>query len=520
MPRLVRKRTAELLAAANEHLRLATVGLAVIDAASAGAARTAPIAGLVGAAAELALSAILVELGGDRAMMRPGQAGQYLSAAEVHEQAKRLLSPTAAPAFLLDGLKEPGKHRVSLHDAVVNLRALLVARAIGLHGGQGPGVEQARMSAIRVAEFLDLLSRSRRVKPYLGHVPRPAASPVERSVLAEDLFNKAQGTPKGSQLLNLILLLPDFLADEPDWFTTLARAAVRPTKGDVSLLLRSYRSAMPGVVSRTGAGQSALPVRFSPNDPGAIPVRPTAFPRSFSTLREEMEAAIAIANARLEKRELALPPKELVRDLFVAGLENVLGEPGVALGPHQGWPLVAASLAIQGTAGPWWFLVRVVDDRNQLGALLERASTLNSYLRKAMSDVRSVLGIFQKPSSDAAAQMLTRQGVDNRAVAQARVALAQYRDVDDLPPPTRQQLHAAIAGGSMASVMQAMLDATQLSDKDCSRWIRRAAMCCNDKDDAGVLHHVLKDRRAGTDARSAFARIDRRVALEWLSGRP
>src|SRR5690606_28063930 len=111
----------------------------------------------------------------------------------------------------------------------------------------------------------------------------------------------------------------------------------------------------------------AVAVAVRPDDPAAIPIAPHFLRRQLNEIAEQWGADVGNANGRLPSGVLDLPPASAVRDLLVLGADRSgIIEPGELLTPHQSWPGVAASLAVQGTIGPYWFLVRATSDLDQL----------------------------------------------------------------------------------------------------------------------------------------------------------
>ena len=107
MPRLLKKDAIRLLEASVESLNLALVGLGLPQrvAFKEESAQYSAAIGLIGASAELAMAACLIQAFGKQALVLPS--GYYKSAAEIHGEFKRLLrdAPPIA-SFFTKGIQE------------------------------------------------------------------------------------------------------------------------------------------------------------------------------------------------------------------------------------------------------------------------------------------------------------------------------------------------------------------------------------------------------------------------------
>ena len=104
---------------------------------------------------------------------------------------------------------------------------------------------------------------------------------------------------------------------------------------------------------------------------------------------DQWRADVANANGRLNQGLLHIPPIEFVKEIFVLRLDKIdVLNPKGQLSAHEVWPFVISSLSVQGTPGPYWFLVRSTPDLGQLRALIEKAAELGSgYLKRNTQEV-------------------------------------------------------------------------------------------------------------------------------------
>jgi len=122
MPQYLRTSSVRLIEASQEALHLAFVGLGLParQELRVGAAQFAASAGLIGVAVEQALSAILVQVLGEDALM--ASRTQFKSAREVLQDVRSLLvAPPPRASFLTYGLLDAAAHRQELHRATEGL---------------------------------------------------------------------------------------------------------------------------------------------------------------------------------------------------------------------------------------------------------------------------------------------------------------------------------------------------------------------------------------------------------------
>lgn len=340
-------------------------------------AQFAASAGLIGAAAEQALAAILVQVLGEEALM--ASANQFKSAREVLRDVRALLrAPVPRASFLTVGLDDAAAHRARLYQATEGFVLLFGERAAGLHAGRGPSRAVAMVQARRVLDFLNKLASSTRVRPYLDRIPRPQDAGVDRELLVDELarrFAQAEtAVDRGQALRSLFLVLPEVPEEAPEWLAAFDRSAVAPSAEDVNLLLQTLEHAAPVRFQRLNAGGQGLPVAVRPQDPNALPIAAHHLRRAFGDIRDQFFADVGTANGRLDAGTLDVPPESFLLDLCVLGPAPLCQSLGrETLTAHEVWPFVATALSQQGTERPFWFLASVVDDLGQLIGQLRRA---------------------------------------------------------------------------------------------------------------------------------------------------
>ncbi|VWB43015.1 hypothetical protein BLA15816_01952 [Burkholderia lata] len=379
MPRYLRTSSVRLLEASQEALNLAFVGLGIPvrhELRVASAQFAAPV-GLIGAAAEQALSAILVQVLGDEALM--SAPNQFKSAREVLRDVRALLrAPVPRASFLTVGVADAVAHRESLYNATEGFVLIIGERAAGLHAGHGPSRAVSMLQAQRVLAFYDLLAQSDRIRPYLGQLPRPPDAQIDGDVLVDELarrFTEA-GTlgDRSTALRSLFLVFPEVPEVMPEWLDAFDRSAVAPTNDDINLLLRTLERAAPVRFRRLNAAGQGLPVVVRQDDPNAMPIAPHHLRRAFGDVLGQFDAYVGAANGRLNDGHLDVPPESFLLDLCVLG-STQLGQAlnRQQLTAHDVWPFIITALSAQRTTRPFWFLTSLTEDLGQLVAQLRRA---------------------------------------------------------------------------------------------------------------------------------------------------
>lgn len=522
MPPLLRRHAIRLFEASLESLDLAVSSLGATKRREYRdpAAIFAPEIGLIGAAAELAMSACLVQAYGPRVTSLPDHTFKRFS--QILDEFRELVrSADPASEFLFQDTPEPEPHRDRLIELTVSFRRLASVRAAGLHAGQGLLHEATVVQANLVADFLAALRESSRIRPYLTHIPRCLSYNEERLVIVEDLARRiaeASQSDLPALLISAFLVLPDVPADEPEWLAALERITVTPCKRDIRYLLNILEKALPATLVRASKTGDAIPVVVKPGAPGALPIEPQYLKRQFNNIRDQWYADINNANGRLKSGVLDLPPAEAIREVFAIGLENAgVIESGKNFGPHESWPFIAASMNVQGTPGPYWFLVKRTDDLGQLRGILNEASGfagayLRNHLSEFMVDLEATISGNPLPTdSPLAKSMCSFQD----AVARRKKLVECFeRQKDGIRAlsDSYYEVVRKISEGSIpvGGLIQQLLD-SDIGFDALRYWIRQLCEAALELDDAPALVKVLQSSNLAsthTSARQAIQRID------------
>lgn len=523
MPPLLRRHAIRLFEASLESLDLAISSLGTTKRRDFRdhAATYAPEIGLIGAAAELAMSACLIQTFGPGINILPS--GKFKPFNVILDEFRGLVRRIDRTSeFLFQDVSEPELHQDRLLELTVSFPRLASARAAGLHAGQGLLHEAMVVQANLVADFLVSLSTSSRIRPYLTRVPRCLIYNEDRLIIVEDLARKiaeASQYDLPALLISAFLVLPDIPSNEPEWLAALERITVSPRERDILYLLNVLESALPATLVRASKTGSALPVIVRPGDPRALPIAPQYLRRQFNNIRDQWYADIGTANGRLEAGVLDLPPSEAVREVFAIGLENAgIIEQGKNFGPHESWPFVAASMNVQGTPGPYWFLVRRTEDLSQLRAILERASRIGggSYLQGHLSEFavgfEAIVGKTPLPADSALARLICSFQDSARNRSRLIECFNRHRnDLKALSEPYYEMLCEISAGNKPVSdLIQQLLD-SDIEFDALRYWIRVLCISALEFEDTAALVKVLQRRDLATThtfARQAIQRID------------
>lgn len=384
-----------LLEASTESLYLSLVGLSIPRRRSfhdASALYAAEI-GLIGVAAELAMSACLVECYGPKTLLLGNN--YYKSGAQILEDFRNLLRKDLAKAnVIVAGIDNIADHIKKLLDYTTRFRVLISLRAAGLHAGVGTNYDVAVSGAYEVAGFLKQLSLSCELTTCLEHIPFPPNLAREKTVLLEDLINQIHETDddkgRSSLIKSAFLVMPDIPEEKPEWLDLFNKITIAPEQNDIAFLLDVLEKAHPVSLTRQSSVGSVVPVRVVQSDnPNAIPISLTAMRREFTQLRDQWFADVANANARIKEGVLHLPPDEFVLKIFVNGLDTIqVVEEGCKIPAQQTWPFIISNLNVQGTARPYWFLIHRTEDLKELISFLEQAQRYaRAYLKKQLPEI-------------------------------------------------------------------------------------------------------------------------------------
>lgn len=524
MPRYLSNSAIRLLEASQESL---SVALHCLGTPSRGnlrveIARYSPAIGLIGAAAEQALAAILVQVRGEGALaMSPTQ---FKSARQILAELRDLLrAPVPATSFLTAGVDDPVRHRELLQQASEGFSVLFTYRATGLHAGVGASRAVTLKQAIKVHAFLEILTKSTRMRPYMDRLPTPPDEIIDQNVLIDDLIQKFQNadamTERVNALRSLFLVLPEVPQEAPEWLEAFDRSVVSPRPADIALLLQTLHTAAPMRFQRINAAGQALPVVVRPNDPNALPIAVQDLRQAFGNTRDQFRADTGIANGRLNEGILDLPPEAFLLNLCQLGpdeLRRILDTE--TLTAQEVWPFVATALNQQGTERPFWFLVTLVDDIGRLIGQLRRAVQVSNQDQFKLRG-NAVIGALEAkrrerslpPGSEIARFTVEHNTSAERTRENLRDAIARCAgtareaSADVVAPLLALWSGEINAGQAFPAALESNPEAAKMY------WVRQLAISASNIEDRTMLITILRApefTRLRTDARKALRLVD------------
>lgn len=484
--------------------------------------------GLIGIAADLAISACLYEVLGVSGITRK-DTGFYLSASEALDSFRTTLdSKIPRLSALTQGVSDQTAHLQKLNAACCGFPVIFTARAAAVHGGAGISHDVAFFAGKSVADFLITLAESTKWKPYLKQVPATPALPKERTLIAQELaalLSTGDKSKAAASLSGIYLVLPELTKKEPEWLKTLQRVQVTPRSQDISVLVKSLQQASVGDLFKVGKGANATAVKIVDKSANsdALPIYIEGMKKKFDKLSDAWSGYVGNANGELDKGILSLPPIDSIYRFAATGIDS-LGLPDeetkAGLSSHSLWPFVAGSLDYSGTKGPCFFLLRSLKP-GEYGQLLKQLTTAaerSNKLKKALAMYKPLLeaAANKKPVAggsalvktftvSAAAREKKRESVVDRLSARGKASTGKRKASYELLVAEVQK------GDSLAAPLQLIRDGTINLDSDKISTLRLLIDSANEREDLSALTGVLADnalQAVSTSVRKAILEID------------
>lgn len=408
MPKFLKTSAIALLDGGIESYLLALYGMAMpqVRPLRKGETKYAPVIGLLGASAELLTKACLVQGKGLPAMYKDGDvnSGVFRFGSEVIEELRRYIrDEDGCISFIWEDETQHNEQKKQLLHCLGQFKLLQELRAGGLHAGMGCSRDIAVATATTVSCFINLLSKAKKLRPYLKNIPVPEATIRDREAIIEDLSRRLKSTKTDDArvefLKGMYLVLPYIPEVAPDWVDAFDRMTIAsPTEGDLSYLMKTMEEAHSIYLIKNRGGKEGIPVRVDPNNPNALPIAIQNIKRTLNSIPDKFLNDVLSANTRLAERRLDLPIDAFLVDLYALGLEEtgVINTERTKLTAQQVWPFVAAAYSTNGTPRPCWFLIRQCDELDQLISYMKQAEACgNGYLKRRMPDLLLALEAYK-----------------------------------------------------------------------------------------------------------------------------
>lgn len=520
MPKFLKDNTIALLDGGIEAYLLALQGMTMPSYRMHRKAETkyAPVVGLYGASAELLVKACLVQANGISAMYKDGNitSGTYRFGSEVITDLRRHIKAEDA---CISFIWEPGdSHTEQLNLLIHSLnkfKLLQELRASGLHAGLGCSRDIAVSTATDVYSFIQLLSRSKKLKPYLRNIPAPEPTIHDREAIIED-FTRRLGSvkdkpTKASLLRNMYLVLPYIPEMQPDWVDAFDRIAVAPpTDGDLSYLAKTLSDAHSIYLLKNKGGKDGVPVRIEPGNPNALPIAIQNIKRTLNTTPDKFNNDVMTANTRLNEKRLDLPIDGFIVDLYALGLNEaqVLTDNNQRLTAQQVWPFVASAYSTNGTPRPCWFIIHACDDINQLISYMKQVEKCgNGYLKRRMPALFSTLQAYKdgtavnlRTATDSAFKEIRqfKSSADSLTEEQRRPFTPTFLRKYPLSNQASTIISDYIAGSKNAgNALSSILELETLVDGDRKAALVLLSLCVSNADKNGLVSVLRTDHLKG-----------------------
>ncbi|MEX2462547.1 MAG: hypothetical protein WD469_14825 [Paenibacillaceae bacterium] len=505
MPPLLRKDSIRLFEASVNSLNLALIGLSLplrTDIREKGSLYASEV-GLIGVTAEQSINACMTQIYGIKGLLT--QDKKFKSASQIFDEFLGLLkNQSTATTFLFQGVPETSIHLQELMAKTSKFRILAKSRAGGLHAGFGPSRDVVLALAQDVSDFLILLAKSTRIKPYLSFIPRPHDIVKDRTTLVEDIAKKINNSNnvqvKSALISSVFLILPELNEVKPEWLDAFERINVSPNTNDVVFLLNALNMAIPSTLIRVSGKGEALPVKVDQKNEHAIPISPQFIRREFHQINDQWYADVGNANGRIKSNNmLDLPPQDFILDIFGMGLENlniVMTENGVPA--QQSWPFIASSLSVPGTVFPYWFLVRKTQNLKELVAFIDQAEKISKgHLKRNIPEfyegVRSI--IENRPLKSTESSLIEDILYVYSKIDEKRSRIQDFIDLNkSLDGEETLKIIQLLADEKIdfSETINQILALTELKKPRRIYWIRTLAECCYEEEDIPGLLLALK----------------------------
>ena len=405
MPKYLKKDSIRFLESSIETISMAITSLGIperIDLRN-NLAKNSVTIGLVGISAELAMSAILIQANGKNSLLLPS--GYYKSASNILDDFKKLIKERNLKiSFLIKDVDDMEKMFNDILNKLPKFKLLMSLRASGIHAGIGVSKDVCIVEINEVIDFLSLISKSSRIKPYTFSIPKKIEVIKENQILIDELIEKLKNSndiiEKANAIASIYLVAPELPEHSERWMDSFEKLMISPKANDISFLLDTLKDSKYASLIKVSKSEIGLPVVVEKDNPLSLPIEPQFLKKSFTSIKDRFYADTSVSNGRLEDNILDVPPIDSIYEIFTFKFEKLGIETNKSglISHNETWSLICSSLTYAGTIGPIWYFIRKTDNINQLKADLKKA--LNTADTKLIKNLKKIKGSFDAVFSE------------------------------------------------------------------------------------------------------------------------
>ena len=350
--------------------------------------------GMTGISAELAMSAILTQANGKKSLLLPS--GYYKSASNILEDFKKLIKERNLKiSFLIKDVDDMEKMLNDILNKLSKFKLLMPLRASGVHAGIGVSKDVCIVAINNVIDFLSLISKSSRIKPYTFSIPKKIEIIKENQILIDELIEKLKKSndivEKANAIASIYLVAPELPEHSEIWMDSFEKLMISPKADDISFLLDTLKDSKYASLIKVSKNELGLPVVVEKDNPLSLPIEPQFLKKSFTSIKDRFYADTRVSNGRLEESILDVPPIDSIYEIFTFKFEKlgIKSDKNGLISHNETWSLICSSLTYAGTIGPIWYFIRKTDNINQLKAYLKKAlNTADTKLNKNFKKIK------------------------------------------------------------------------------------------------------------------------------------
>ena len=307
-------------------------------------------------------------------------------------------------SFLIKDVDDMEKMLNDILNKLSKFKLLMPLRASGIHAGIGVSKDVCIVEINEVIDFLSLISKSSRIKPYTFSIPKKIEVIKENQILIDELIEKLKNSndiiEKANAIASIYLVAPELPEHSERWMDSFEKLMISPKANDISFLLDTLKDSKYASLIKVSKSEIGLPVVVEKDNPLSLPIEPQFLKKSFTSIKDRFYADTRVSNGRLEDNILDVPPIDSIYEIFTFKFEKLGIETNKSglISHNETWSLICSSLTYAGTIGPIWYFIRKTDNINQLKAYLKKA--LNTADTKLIKNLKKIKGSFDAVFSE------------------------------------------------------------------------------------------------------------------------